>query len=61
MTKKGLAWIEFVVFTAGLVITVPMWILGWIDDRAMIGMTLALSWLAPVVESVTQIFFADDG
>jgi hypothetical protein len=30
----------------GFIVTFPMWLLGMIDDHAMIGLTLALSWLA---------------
>jgi len=35
----------------GLIVCFPAWLFGWISDRGMIGLTLALSWLALVLEA----------
>lgn len=60
MTKRGLAWVIFGLFTLGLVITMPLWLLDRISNRAMIGITLALSWLAPAIEAVNGLFITDE-
>jgi hypothetical protein len=36
---------------AGFALCFPAWLLGWANDRAMLGITLALSWLALVFEA----------
>jgi len=42
----------------GLVVSFPSWLLGWISDRGMIGLTLALSWLALVFEARNEVHLA---
>jgi len=44
MTLYVLSWV-------GFALTFPAWLFGWIDDRAMLGITLALSWFALILES----------
>lgn len=40
---------------AGLVICCPLWLMNLISDRAMLGITLALSWLAIMVPGFNAI------
>jgi hypothetical protein len=44
----------------GLVVCFPAWLLGWISDRAMLGITLVLSWLALIIESRNGIHVTKD-
>ena len=44
--EQWLSWAMLAIGLAGFVVTFPMWLLGSIDDHAMIGITLALSWAA---------------
>ena len=44
----------------GLIICFPAWLLGRISDRAMIGITLALSWLALVLEARNGVHITKD-
>lgn len=35
---------------AGFAITMPLWLLGYLSTRTLVGITLGLSWLAPMIE-----------
>lgn len=52
---KVLAWIMLVSSIVGLAVTMPLWLLDLISDRMMIGVTLALSWLALLYEGVNAV------
>lgn len=39
----------------GLLISLPLWLTDRISDRAMIGVTLALSWLALLYEGINAV------
>lgn len=41
-----LAWVLLGVSVLGFGVTFPMWLMDKISDRAMLGITLALSWAA---------------
>lgn len=63
---KRTGWIVFVVCVIGLAVTLPLFLLGIISERVMIGLTLFLSWAAPAIEAGNTIFMAkaqdaDDG
>lgn len=47
--ERGLAKFFFWFGLAGLVICGVLWLLNLISDRAMLGITLALSWLAVMI------------
>jgi hypothetical protein len=36
---------------AGFVLTFPAWLFGWVSDRTMLGVTLALSFFALILEA----------
>ena len=44
--ERGTAWFFFVFGAVGLVTCFPMWLAGWVDNRSLLGITLALSWLS---------------
>jgi biotin transporter BioY len=46
--------------TAGFVLTFPAWLFGWIDDRTMLGLKLALSWFALIFEARTATHVDSD-
>lgn len=50
----------FIASTIGLVVTFPLWLFGLISDRAMIGVTLALSWAALQYESFNALQISHD-
>lgn len=62
MTRVRLiiAWLLLLGSTAGLAVTVPLWLLDLISDRAMLGLTLVLSWLALMFEAFTAVQVAHD-
>lgn len=43
----------------GFIVTFPLWLLGIISDRTMIGITLVLSWAALWYESFTAMQVTD--
>jgi hypothetical protein len=43
----------------GLLITFPLWLTGNIGENAMIGITLALSWLALVYSALDALWIVD--
>lgn len=42
----ALAWVLLVTSLLGFGVTFPLWLLDKINERAMLGVTLALSWAA---------------
>lgn len=54
--KELLSWVLMGASFIGLAITFPMWIRHKIDERAMIGLTLVLSWLALSYAAITALF-----
>lgn len=42
----ALSWAMLIVGVIGFLVTFPLWLLGLINDRAMLGLTLVLSWAA---------------
>lgn len=53
--KKSVAVTMLLLGVLGLFVTFPMWLMNIISDRAMIGITLALSWAALIFEGVNAI------
>lgn len=52
------AWVLLAISVLGFGITFPMWLLDKLDDRAMLGITLALSWVAILYSAALFIFEA---
>jgi hypothetical protein len=50
-----MSWALYLGSWIGFVLCFSAWLLGWISDRAMLGITLALSWLALVFEARTGL------
>lgn len=44
--RIAVAWAFIVVGVGGFAVTFPLWLLNLISNRAMLGITLALSWAA---------------
>lgn len=44
--KTLLAWVMLVAGLVGFAVTFPLWLFGGLSDRAMLGITLVLSWAA---------------
>lgn len=55
-----IGWVLLVVSVLGLTVTFPLWLLNVISDRAMLGITLALSWVALIFEAWTTLQVAAD-
>jgi hypothetical protein len=53
-----LSWTMLVAGVIGFAVTFPAWLLGWVDDRAMLGVTLALSWAALWYEAFNAVQIA---
>lgn len=58
--EKKVAWFFFIFGGLGLVINTTTWLLGIISDRTMLGITLALSWLAILVPGFNAIVLNED-
>lgn len=56
--RKVIAWSMLVLGLTGFAVTFPAWLLGWISDRAMLGVTLALSWAALWYEGFNAVQIA---
>jgi hypothetical protein len=56
--SRRLAWFLFVVSIVGFGVTFPLWLTGRISERAMLGITLALSWAALWYEALNGIRLA---
>lgn len=52
---KVVAWVMFLAGVVGFLLTFPMWLMGIINDRAMLGLTLCLSWAALWYEGANAI------
>jgi hypothetical protein len=48
----------FLISTAGLFVTFPLWLLNIISDRTLMGLTLVLSWMALQYESFNSMQIA---
>lgn len=55
-----LGWILLATSMLGLALTFPMWLAGWVSDRTLLGLTLALSWLALIYEALNAVQIASD-
>lgn len=53
-----LSWAMLVVGIVGFLVTFPLWLLGLINDRTMLGLTLVLSWAALWYAAVIAIMEA---
>lgn len=58
--KRVLSWVMLGVGFAGFAVTFPLWLLGVLDEQAMIGVTLALSWAALWYEAFNALQISDD-
>ncbi len=56
--SKPLAWVLFIISIIGFGVTFPLWLTGRISERAMLGITLALSWAALWYEALNGIRLA---
>lgn len=56
--KELVSWVMLVVGLIGFGISFPLWLKGKIDERTMIGLTLALSWAALWYSALTTLFVA---
>ncbi len=43
---ERLSWGMLIIGVVGFLVSFPLWLMGVIDDRMMIGITLVLSWAA---------------
>lgn len=50
-----LSWVLLVISALGFAVTFPLWLADLISDRAMLGITLALSWFALVYEAYNAV------
>lgn len=53
-----LSWVMLIIGVVGFVVTFPLWLLGKIDDRMMLGVTLVLSWAALWYTAILTIYEA---
>lgn len=44
--NEVMAWTMMAIGVIGFLVSFPLWLTGRIDDRAMLGVTLVLSWAA---------------
>lgn len=58
--RRVIAWVLLIGSTVGLAVSMPMWLLNLISDRMMLGITLALSWLALMFEAFNAVQIAHD-
>lgn len=58
--EKWISWFFFILGGTGMVVTFPLWLGGLISDRAMLGITLILSWLAILVPGFNAIVLNED-
>lgn len=59
LQKTTIAKVMFYSSIIGFIVTFPLWLLGIISDRTMIGITLVLSWAALWYESFTAMQVTD--
>lgn len=52
--RRTIGWSLLVGSTVGFAATFPMWLAGLVSDRALLGVTLALSWLALMFEAANM-------
>lgn len=43
---KPLAWFFLIISLIGFIVTFPLWLFNMVSDRALLGITLVLSWAA---------------
>lgn len=55
------AWLLLAGSTIGMGTNLWLWLTGLISTRSMVGVTLALSWLALIFESANALQVAYDG
>lgn len=60
MGRRALSWFLLVASTAGLAVTMVLWLENAISNRAMLGVTLALSWLALMYEAFNAVQISHD-
>jgi hypothetical protein len=53
-----LAWVLLGISVVGFAVTFPLWLMDAISERAMLGITLALSWAALLYSAALFIFEA---
>lgn len=58
--KRTIAWVMLIFGISGLAICMPLWLMDIISDRAMLGITLGLSWLALVYEGFNSVVINED-
>lgn len=58
--RVRLSWAMLVIGVIGFCITFPLWLLNIISDRAMLGITLALSWAALWYEAFNAVQISHD-
>lgn len=52
------AWVLLLISVAGFGVTFPLWLNDTLSERAMLGVTLALSWAALLYSAALFIFEA---
>jgi hypothetical protein len=53
---KKLSWAMLGISVVGFFITFPLWLLGIIDEKVMLGITLVLSWAALWYTAILAIY-----
>jgi hypothetical protein len=58
--KKTIAWFFLIFGSTGLIVCTTAWLMGWITDREMLGITLALSWIALIIPGFNAVLISED-
>lgn len=56
--EQVVSWTMLTVGLVGFAVSFPLWLKGKLDERTMIGVTLALSWAALWYSALTTLFVA---
>jgi len=54
----ALSWVMLTIGVVGFLVSFPLWLTGGIDDHAMLGLTLVLSWAALWYAAIVAIMEA---
>lgn len=54
----ALSWVMLIIGVIGFFVTFPLWLMGIITEKAMLGITLVLSWAALWYTAILSIYEA---
>jgi hypothetical protein len=58
--EKRIAWFFLIFGSVGMCVCTPLWLLGILNDKNMLGLTLFLSWLAIVIPGFNAVVLSED-